>query len=153
MILTKHDCLVALSEMNFIDDEKHKEIVDRVIRENVPPKELIESFKSDKTNDIVNFYMNLNSKAHKIIKEILTCEGKPISNYIKIATSIITQGIIAIEHLYSDDNNTDRQNNFIECLGLNDLSKGIYEYFNTGNADLLIQSVNNNRNDVKLILD
>ena len=153
MILTKHDCLVALSGMRFNDEVEHKEIVERVVRDNIPPKELIEQFKSDKTNDIVNFYMNLNNKAHKIIKEILTCEGKPISNYIKIATSIITQGIIAIEHLYSEDNNTDRQNNFIECLGLSELSRGIYEYFNTGNADLLIQSVNNNRNDVKLILD
>jgi hypothetical protein len=116
------------------------------------PKDIVNKL-IEKNDKVCNFYITLNSKAHKIIKEILTCDGKPVSTYIKIATSIITQGTIALEHEFKDEHDINEQNEFIECLNLAELSYAISEYFNTGDFSYLVSAVNKNKEDVKLLLD
>jgi hypothetical protein len=150
MLVNKHDCYTVLNSLKAsgadITEDLHS-----VISDNIVPKSVITELVRTRSNDVINFYLNLNNKAHKVIKEILTCEGKPISNYVKIATSLITQSIITIEHLYSEDING--QNNFIDCVGLVDLANGLSDYFSTGDETNLVKAVINNRNDVKSILD
>ena len=149
MLANKHDCYSILLELKNNGQDVSKELNEVISNKTLPKVIIKELIKRD--NNVVNFYLNLNNKAHKIIKEILTCEGKSVSTYIKIATSIITQGVIAMEHLYESDING--QNDFIDCLGLKDLSNGIAEYFQTGDYKPLVEAVNRNRLDVKSLLD
>lgn len=148
MLISKHDCFTILKELHNSGEDVSEEVKE-AISGNIPKCVVHKLIEQD--NDVVRFYLNLNNKAHKIIKEILTCEGKPIKTYLKIASSIITQGLITMEHLYEND--IQGQNKFIECLGLKELSFGISEYFATGNYESLVTAVNSNRNDIKLILD
>lgn len=152
MLISRHDCFSILYSMqeNGIDVT---EDIQSLVKTNEIPKSVIDESIKRGNNNVINFYLNLNKKAHKIIKEILTCEGKPVGTYLKIATSIITQGVIAMEHLFKDTNDITSQNDFIECLGLSKLSSALSLYFNTGNYSGLIEAVNNNKKDVKLILD
>ena len=149
MLANKHDCYCILLELKDQGQDVSNDL-NEIIQDNSIPKTVIkELIKRD--NNVVRFYLNLNNKAHKIIKEILSCEGKSVSTYIKIATSIITQGVISMEHLYESDING--QNDFIECLGLKDLSNGISVYFQTGDYKPLVDAVNRNKYDVKSLLD
>lgn len=148
MLATKHKCFTILHNLQESGIDVKEYIND--LNEGVMPKAIIEELVKQDDN-VCKFYLTLNNKAHKIIKEILTCEDKPVGTYIKIATSIITQGTITLEHLFKDDING--QNEFIECLNLKDLSSAIAEYFNTGNYDYLVEAVNKNRQDVKMLLD
>jgi hypothetical protein len=148
MLANKHKCFVILHNLQESGMNVSPYVLD--IERGTIPKIVVEELV--KQNDSVcSFYLTLNNKAHKIIKEILTCEDKPVSTYIKIATSIITQGTIAIEHQFKDDING--QNEFIECLNLKELSGAISEYFNTGNYESLVIAVNKNKSDVKALLD
>ena len=74
-----------------------------------------------------------------------------MSEYIKIASSLITQGVITMEHIYQSD--VAGQNEFVDCIGLRKLSEGINAYFNTGDYTDLVEAVNQNQTDVKLLLD
>lgn len=149
MLTSKHKCYSILFKLQ----ESGVDISDalnEVRVENKTPKIVIrELVKQD--NDVTRFYLNLNNKAHKVIKNILTCEGKPVSEYIKIASSLITQGVITMEHIYQSD--VAGQNEFVDCLGLRRLSEGINAYFNTGDYTDLVESVNQNKIDVQLLLD
>lgn len=148
MLTNSHNCFCILNELQSqgLDVSDYvKEVVDKKI-----PKVVVKTLE-ERNDPVVMFYKRLNNKAHKIIKEILTCEGKPINTYIKIATSIITQSAITLEHDFERD--VEGQNNFIQCLGLKNLSRGLYEYFTTGDYTLLVSSVNANKEDIKLILD
>ena len=102
-------------------------------------------------HQLQGFYLLLNNKAHKVIKEILCCENKPVSNYIKIATSLITQATITLEHTCQD--NIELQNELIESLRLKELSHGLNVYFTTGDYTELVETVLQTRKDVKSILD
>ena len=150
MLATKHDCHLILVDMKNrgmdISEDLHLLRDSNVISKKVV-SELVE-----RNNEVCDFYLRLNNKAHKIIKELLSLDERSIGSAIKTATSLITQGIIAIEHLYSVDD-INGQNNFIECVGLKELADGISEYFGTGKADKLLEALNNNRTDVKLLLD
>ena len=147
MLTTKHECYSIL-----YDKEQHGEDVTEQLKEvvnKVTPKLVVEELI--KRNDpVVEFYTRLNGKAHKIIKEILMCEGKDVATYIKIATSIITQSVIALEHMECTVN---EQNHFINCLGIIDLAEGISTYYKTGDFIPLTEAVERNRQDVKSILD
>ena len=149
MLVNRHDCLSILYKMHESGVDITPELK-QVLDEDVTPKKVIDELIRQ-NNNVVNFYLNLNKKAHKIIKETLTCEGKPVATYLKIATSFITQGIIAMEHLYVND--IEGQNNFIECLGLDKLSAAISSYFATGDYAELVKAVNNNKKDIKELLD
>lgn len=149
MLATKHKCYSILFNLQNQGIDISSEL-DEVRVDNTTPKIVIkELIKSD--DNVVRFYLNLNNKAHKVIKNILTCEGKPVSEYIKIASSLITQGVITMEHIYQSD--VAGQNEFVDCLGLRKLSEGINAYFNTGDYTDLVNSVNQNKTDVKLLLD
>lgn len=148
MLASKHKCFVLLHDLQK-ENVDIKDYVKELNNGNIP-KEIVNKL-IEQNDNVCNFYLNLNKKAHKIIKEILTCEDKPVGTYIKIATSIITQGTIALEHLYADDING--QNEFIDCLNLAELSSAIAEYFNSGDYTHLVDAVNKNKADVKLLLD
>ena len=150
MLTSKHTCYSILSELqqqgyDISDDIKE------ILEDGTIPKRVVEVLK-ERHDPVVGFYTNLNNKAHKIIKESLTCDGKSVATYIKIATSLITQATIALEHLYTTDDN-EAQNNFIECIGLKELSRGLNIYFETGDHTVLVKAVHNNRKDIKQILD
>lgn len=149
MLASKYDCYAILYELQNKGEDVSKDL-NQVLNEGITPKRVVTELKKRNTNE-VRFYLNLNNKAHKIIKEILSCDGKPVSTYIKIATSLITQGVITMEHLFSED--IDGQNYFIECLGLKQLSEGISIYFNTGDYTQLVKAVNSNQQDVRSLLD
>lgn len=148
MLTNKHECYVILQEQ-----EKNGVNVSDAVNEvvcGITPKIVVNELVA-RNDDVVNFYLNLNKKAHKIIKEILTCDGKTVGTYVKIATSLITQSVITAEHLYMD--NVEGQNHFMECIGTARLADGLSHYFNTGEFDKLIEAVNINKQDVKSILD
>lgn len=149
MLCSKHDCYSILSDLQKEGKDVSTELYE-VIHNSTVPKIVIKELIS-RDDAVVSFYLNLNNKAHKIIKEVLTCEGKSVSTYIKIASSIITQGVITMEHIYESD--IAGQNNFVECLGLKKLSEGINIFFETGNYKPLVEAVEQNRLDVKTLLD
>ena len=147
MLTTKHECYSILydKEQQGVDvTEQLKEVVN-----NVTPKLVVRQL-IERNDPVVEFYTRLNTKAHKIRKEILTCEGKDVATYIKIATSIITQSVIALEHM---DCSVQEQNHFVNCLGITDLADGISTYYKTGDFIPLTQAVERNKQDVKSILD
>ena len=149
MLINTHDCFQILYQLRN-DGVDISDAVKEVVEYEKTPKIVVEELI--KQNDpVVMFYINLNKKAHKIIKEILTCEGKSIATYVKIATSLITQSIITIEHIFQED--TQGQNNFIDCIGLSRLSDALSVYFKTGDCQLLIEAIHSNREDVRQILD
>lgn len=149
MLTSKHKCYSILFNLQNEGIDISNEL-NEVRVDNTTPKVVIrELVKND--DDVVRFYLNLNNKAHKVIKNILTCDGKPVSEYIKIASSLITQGVITMEHIYQSD--VAGQNEFVDCIGLRRLSEGINAYFNTGDYTDLVEAVNQNQIDVKLLLD
>ena len=121
MLTSRHDCLCILNELEKQGIDITEDI--KLAVANKVPKSVV-SVLRERKDPVVQFYLTLNNKAHKIIKEILTCDGKPINNYIKIATSIITQSAITLEHCFVDD--MDGQNAFIKNMGLENLSRGLY---------------------------
>ena len=149
MLCNKHDCYSILADLQNSGNDVSAELYE-VIHNSTVPKIVIKELIS-RDDAVVSFYLNLNNKAHKIIKEVLTCEGKPVSTYIKIASSIITQGVITMEHIYESD--IEGQNNFVECLGLKRLSEGINIFFETGDYTPLVEAVQQNKLDVKTLLD
>lgn len=149
MLCNKHDCYSILADLENSGNDVSAELYEVMHNSTVPKKVVKELI--NRNDAVCSFYLNLNNKAHKIIKEVLTCEGKSVSTYIKIASSIITQGTITMEHLYESD--ISGQNNFIDCLGLKQLSEGMNIFFNTGDYTPLVEAVNQNRIDVKTLLD
>lgn len=147
MLTNKHECYSILYELKEQGVDVSKELNE--VLNNVTPKVVVERLK-EKDDPVVGFYTYLNGKAHKIIKEALTCDGKSVATYIKIATSIITQSVIALEHM---DCTLEEQNHFIECLGIARLADGISTYFTTGDYNPLLEAVHQNQLDIKSILD
>lgn len=151
MLANSHDCYTILVELEQsgidVTDALHE-----VLREQRVPKIVVDELVK-REDPVAMFYLNLNNKAHKIIKELLTSDGtSPIGTYLKLATSIITQGIIAIEHVF-DASDVSGQNRFIECLGLKEISEGLSIYFTTADIVPLINTISRNKQDVKLLLD
>lgn len=151
MLLNKHDCYKILIELRDKQGINIDTELTQVLSDDIIPKVVIDYLKSMQSNPVIEFYLRLNNKAHKIIKQTLTCLNQPISIYIKIATSLITQAVITLEHDFKND--IVGQNNFIQCLELANLSAGLNNYFSNGDSTLLITTVNNIRMDIKLILD
>lgn len=150
MIITKHECYKILFSLQ----EEGVDIQDdlrQLLTSNDIPVTVIKKLKT-LNNPIITFYMYLNNKAHKIIKELLNCDGKSVAVYIKIATSIITQAIITIEHQFVESTK-EEQNTFINNLGINCLSEGLCEYFKYGNAQPLIEAVQGCKVDLLIILN
>lgn len=149
MLVNKHDCYTVLFKLESSGCNVQEDI-SKLMSSDTVPRSVI-SYLKETGHPTIDFYLNLNKKAHKIIKELLSCENKPVSNYIKIATSLITQAIITIEHTCQD--NVEAQNQLIENLGLQRLSSSLTDYFSTGDPTNLVSAVMSNRQDVKDILD
>ena len=150
MIINKHDCFNILFDLQSKGNDVHDDIKKLMSDDVYIPTSVIKHLK-ESNYPIITFYLNLNNKAHKIIKEILSCDNKPISVYIKIATSIITQATIAIEHNCIDDITS--QNIIIEYLQLKELSQALCTYFTTGDFSELVSVITDLKQDVKTILD
>ena len=149
MIINKHDCFNMLFEIQSKGTDVHHELTE-LMNNNTVPKVIIKKLK-EQHYPAIEFYITLNNKAHKIIKEVLCCENKPVSNYIKMATSIITQATITLEHMNPEDIVT--QNTLIENLHLPELSKALNIYFTEGNYTPLVNAIKETRTDIKAILD
>lgn len=150
MLVTKHDCYNILFELQSSGMDVHSELTRFMKDSNYTPKCVIKYLKEN-NYPTVDFYLRLNNKAHKIIKEILTCENKPVSTYIKIATSLITQATITLEHMCQED--IELQNQLINSLHLKELTHGLNTYFTYGDYSELVDIVQETRQDVKVILD
>ena len=150
MLINKHDCYHILFELQSSGLATHEDI-SRFMRERDYMPKCVINYLKEQNDPTIQFYLLLNNKAHKIIKEVLTCENKSVSTYIKIASSLITQATITLEHTCQDD--IDKQNELIENLHLKELTHGLNIYFSTGDFRELVSVVTETRNDVKAILD
>lgn len=153
MLITKHDAYKYLFELK----DKGIDISKCIYEMGVTGRVGTESIKllTEHYNlPVVNFYVLLNNKrngSHYLIKEILQCTGKPVSTYIKIATSLITQATITLEKQFQNDSLG--ANKFIECVGLAKLSNALSEYFTNNNYEPLVETIQDIRTDIKTLLD
>lgn len=150
MLINKHDCYNVLFDLQSQGVDIHEDLSKFMKSSDYIPPCVIQHLK-EQNYPTIDFYLRLNNKAHKIIKEVLTCENKPVSNYIKIATSLITQATITIEHTCQDD--IQLQNRLIEALYLKELTNALNVYFTSGKYKPLVETVLKVRQDVKAILD
>ena len=151
MLINRHDCIELLMKQNDIKAEKllSKLMSDPNLTIN---KEICDYFiERDLDVPTITHYKHLNNKAHKIIKEVLECDGKDVATYIKMATSLITQATITLEHQFKD--NLEGANTFIQNTLLCELSQALYIYFNYNDYTELVNTVDKIRYDIKLILD
>ena len=150
MLISKHDCYKYLFDIKDkgIDVSEH---ISSLAVNGVPDSQTLKLITEHFNVPTIEFYKFLNNKKHNIIKETLSSQGAPVSTYIKIATSIITQATITLEKQFKDD--LVGANKFMECLGLAKLSSALTEYFTTNNFTSLVETVNSVRTDIKLILD
>lgn len=150
MLISKHDCYNVLFDLQAQGVDVHEDLSKLMKNPNYVPTCVVQHLK-EQNYPTIDFYLRLNNKAHKVIKEVLTCKNKPVSNYIKIATSLITQATITIEHTCQED--IQLQNKLIESLYLKDLTSALNVYFTSGKYEPLVDTVLKVRQDVKTILD
>lgn len=154
MIINRHDCIKELIRLDTEENDKEcSPLLNRMLEDtelDIDEEILIFLIKNNVKLSVVDFYLLLNNKAHPIIKQLLTCEGKEVFHFIKLATSIITQATITLEHQFEND--LFGANQFIHYLGLPELSDALSVYFNTGKYDRLVSQLNNNKKDVEIIL-
>lgn len=143
MLISNQMYFKYISELNDPDL-----IRDYLISNNIDTDILL---KIHSTNSIltIDFYQFLLNKLHKIATNLLRLEPLQLSECIKIATSIITQATITLEK--HGKHNTELSNEFINCVGLSDLSKALYVYFSTGKSDLLESELNRVRSDLLFV--
>lgn len=154
MIINRHDCIKELIRLDTDDNDKEcSPLLNRMLEDtelDIDEEILTFLIKNNVKLPVVDFYLLLNNKAHPIIKQILTCDGKEVFNFIKLATSIITQGTITLEHQFKDD--LLGANEFIHNIGLPELSESLSIYFSTGDYSYLISQLDENKRDIEIIL-
>lgn len=150
MLINRHDCYNILFELQSQGQDVQSDIKEFIHNKNYIPKCVV-TYLKENNYVVIEFYNRLNNKAHKIIKEVLNCDNKPVSTYIKIATSIITQATITLEHMDKDD--IELQNTLIENLHLSELSSALNLYFSTGDFTNLVNTIKETQQDIKCILD
>lgn len=151
MLMEVHDCLDTL--LKYENESDCRELISEFINNKCRINSDIIRFLLNKDEVIpaVEHYKLLNNKAHKIIHDIMVCDGMEVFVYIKIATSLITQATITLEHQFK--NNIKGANSFITCARLRELSKALSIYFETGHYEILVKEVNLIRQDIKIIID
>lgn len=149
MLIELHNCLDTLLKY----ESECQELIGNYINNGcIADKEIIKFLISkDEYLPAVEHYKLLNNKAHKIIHDIMICDGMEVFVYIKIATSLITQATLTLQHQFKD--NIKGANDFITCTRLRELSKALSIYFETGIYDNLVKEVNLIREDIKIIVD
>lgn len=97
---------------------------------NISDEYIISLYSNSETckNYTIEFYKFLLNKLHKIVTELLNDEPKTACECIKTITSIITQATITIEKQFD---NLEDVNEFIDCVGLKELSYSLYRYFSS----------------------
>ena len=70
MLISKHDCYNVLFELQSNGVDVHEDLKRFMKDKNYTPKCVINYLK-DNNYPVIEFYLRLNNKAHKIIKEIL----------------------------------------------------------------------------------
>lgn len=154
MIISRHDCINKLFELDTPENDNIcLPLLSSMLND---PNLIVDSdilsflLSNNVKLPVVDFYLLLNNKAHPIIKQLLTCDGKEVFYFIKLATSIITQATITLEHQFKDD--LVGANQFILYLGLPELSEALGIYFNTGDYASLVNQLEYNKKDVEIIL-
>lgn len=149
MIINRHDCIELLCNFNDADELLNTLMSNPTLSINSE----IYKFLTNKnvTLPVAEHYKLLNNKAHKIIKEVMDCEGKDVATYIKIATSLITQATITLEHQFKDD--VYNANKFIDNTMLAELSQALYIYFNKGQYEELVNTISIIKKDIKIIIE
>ena len=99
---------------------------------------------------VIEFYSMLSKKLHKIVKEVLDNRPRPISECIKTTTSIITQATITLEKQFSNAT-VKESNEFIACVGLEQLSEALHIFFKTGNSTPMQEEINRVREDILFV--
>ena len=99
-------------------------------------------------NYTIEFYKFLIKKLHKIVTELLSEEPKTACECIKTITSIITQATITIEKQFD---NLEDVNEFIECVGLRELSNSLFVYFSTSDLSEIEKQLMRVRNDILFV--
>lgn len=144
MLISKQNYFKRISELG--DDEL---IHNYLTSDNVDDTAL-SKLHSIKPIPTVLFYSLLLSKLHKITVELMKLEPLPVSECIKIATSIITQATITLEKQFIGvDQETVYE--FMECVGLKNLSKALYVFFTNGNSAPLESELNRVRDDILFV--
>lgn len=110
-------------------------------------KDLYESGANIKT---IDFYMFLLKKLHKIISELLRDDSKSACDCIKTITSLITQATITLEKQFND---IEEANEFIECVGLKELSNALFIYFSTGDISEIENQLLRVKDDIIWVRD
>ena len=151
MLIELHNCLDTL--LKYENENDCRELISEFINNKCKINSDIIRFLLSKNEVIpaVEHYKLLNNKAHKIIHDIMVCNGMEVFVYIKIATSLITQATLTLQHQFK--NNIKGANDFITCTRLRELSKALSIYFETGIYDNLVKEVNLIREDIKIIVD
>ena len=111
---------------------------------------LINLYSNSKTckNYVIEFYRFLIKKLHKIVTELLSEEPKTACECIKTITSIITQATITIEKQFD---NLEDVNEFIDCVGLKQLSNSLYTYFSTSDLSAIEKELLRIRKDIEFV--
>lgn len=152
MLMEIHDCLNTL--LKYETEQECRDLISKFINDNRCQVDF-ETIKfligKDEIIPTVEHYKLLNNKAHKIIHDIMVCDGMEVFVYIKIATSLITQATLTLQHQFKD--NIKGANNFIACTRLRELSRALSIYFETGHYETLVKEVNLIRQDIKIIID
>lgn len=104
------------------------------------------------SNTTIDFYKLLIKKLHKIVTELISDEPKTACRCVKTITSIITQAIITLEKQF-DTNNLEEANEFIDCVGLKDLSNALSIYFSTGDLTEMENQLLRVREDILFVKD
>lgn len=151
MLIEVHDCLDIL--LKYETEKECRDLISEFINNKCKISSDIIRFLLSKGEIIptVEHYKLLNNKAHKIIHDIMICDGMEVFVYIKIATSLITQATLTLQHQFKD--NIKGANSFIACTRLRELSKALSIYFETGHYETLVKEVNLIKQDIKLIID
>lgn len=103
-------------------------------------------------NKTLLFYKFLINKLHKIFTELLDDSPKTVCQCIKTITSIITQATITLEKQFGHED-LESANEFIDCVGLKDLSNALYIYFSTGDISEVENQLERVRQDIIFVKD
>lgn len=106
----------------------------------------------EKSNDVIDFYKFLIDKLHKIITELLSDSPKTACQCIKTITSLITQATITLEKHFDADN-LEAANEFMDCVGLKELSNSLTEYFSKGDLSEIENQLLRVKNDIIFVKD